>query len=492
METSIENQITSQVTQLTSLGYKIPKTPENEKKYYKELTIKPEIISKISYGPPEKPVICYRKSKNFIYIPRYYGYLNFGIPTKIDPYNITPINLKFNGEIRDYQEEILQKTLENFNNPKLQGGIWNLSTGLGKTICALNLIFRLKVKALVVVHKQFLMDQWIERIEQFLPTARIGIIKQNKIDTEEKDIIIGMIQSISKRDDYPKEIFEDLGILIVDECHVINSRSFSKNLFKVQTKYKLGLSATPHRKDGLDKVITYHMGPVIVEMSNTILDPIIHIISAPESNVELKNNYLGNANMPKLITDITNVVERNEFLIKLIEEYVSEDRKILVFSDRVDHCKTLCNSFNALEINKNGNIFIGGLKESEREQAKEADVMFCSYSMAKEGFDVPKLDTIVFATPRSDIVQAVGRILRQRNKNAPIVIDVVDHSFGPLKGQHYKRKRYYKDKEYKIFNIKKNGEKVEYIYLEQETTVVEENINEKLTNFGFCLIREEE
>jgi superfamily II DNA or RNA helicase len=477
------------MTQLTSLGYKIPRTPENEKLYCNDLTITPEIISSVSYGPPEPPVICYRKSKNFLYLPRYYGYLKLGIPDKIEKYEITSINLEFKGTIRDYQKEIIDKTMINFNDPKLGGGIWHLSTGTGKTIIFLYLVSILKVKTLVVVHKQFLVDQWIERIKQFLPEARIGIIKQNVVDTEDKDIVIGMIQSISKRE-YDPEIFKDFGCLAVDESHCINSRHFSKTLFKVQTKYKLGLSATPNRKDGLDKVITYHMGPVIAEMNNTILDPIIHIISSPKIDVELKNTYTGNANMPKLITDISNDETRNEFLINILLRYIKDGRKILVFSDRVKQCKTLCNTFNSIENNKIGDIFVGGMTEKAREQSKEADIMFGTYSMCREAFDVPKLDTVLFATPRSDIIQAVGRILRQHNKNTPIVVDVVDHLYGPFKGQHYKRKKYYKEKLFKIFNVHKNGEIVEEKSKSKEITV--EDTTQKLSNFGFCGIRDED
>lgn len=314
------------------------------------------------------------------------------------------------------------------------------------TVIALKVISELKVKTLIVIHKEILMDQWKERIQQFLPNARVGTIQKSVIDTIDKDIILGMIQSISMKE-YENSVFKDINLLIVDECHVINSRSFSKTLFKVHSKYKLGLSATPNRVDGLDKVVSYHIGPIIYTLNTTILDPIIHVYNAPSIDIVVDTNYMGNANLPKLITDLSVSEERNEFIIKYLNLYSLEDRKIIVFSDRVDHCKNLKAMFDSLQNGKSSGVFIGKMDTASREESMKKDIIFCSYSMAKEGFDLKELDTLMFATPRSDIVQAIGRILRQVNKNVPVVIDIVD-SLGILTGQFMKRKRYYTEKNY--------------------------------------------
>jgi superfamily II DNA or RNA helicase len=132
------------------------------------------------------------------------------------------------------------------------------------TVCAINIACRLKLKTLVIVHQTFLQDQWIERIEQFT-NANIGIIRQDKVIIEGKDIVIGMLQSISGRD-YDEEIFEQFGLVIYDECHHIGAKVFSKSLQKAGCKYTLGLSATPIRKDGMTKIIHWHLGDTLYNL----------------------------------------------------------------------------------------------------------------------------------------------------------------------------------------------------------------------------------
>lgn len=106
------------------------------------------------------------------------------------------------------------------------------------------------------------MNQWIERIQQFLPGARIGKIQGQIIDIDNKDIVLCMLQSLVLKD-YPSSIFDSFGLTIIDEVHHISSETFSNALFKVVTKYMLGLSATMNRKDGTTKVFKMFLGPVV-------------------------------------------------------------------------------------------------------------------------------------------------------------------------------------------------------------------------------------
>ena len=115
-------------------------------------------------------------------------------------------------------------------------GLLALHTGFGKTCLALNILSQLKKKTLIIVHKEFLLRQWLERIEQFLPDAKVGKIQAKTIDTEDKDIVICMLQSLSMKE-YPKEMFYEYGFTIVDECHHIGAEVFSRAFFKVVTKY---------------------------------------------------------------------------------------------------------------------------------------------------------------------------------------------------------------------------------------------------------------
>ena len=113
---------------------------------------------------------------------------------------------------------------------------------------ALKIISLISKKTLIIVHKEFLMNQWIERINEFLPGARIGKIQGTSFDIDNKDIVIGMIQTLYDKE-YPSNAFSSFGITIVDEVHRIGSEQFSRTLFKTITPYMLGISATVERKD---------------------------------------------------------------------------------------------------------------------------------------------------------------------------------------------------------------------------------------------------
>lgn len=428
---------------LSSKGYKVP--IQGNEKHMKKLTLYSEVRS--DFPGPKPKIICYRRSKESLYLPRYYGIEEIGKPTHKAIDSFETFDLKFKGELRDHQKEVIEKTLKNFEKgPK--GGIWSLFTGFGKTFCALFLVAKMKMKTIIIVHKQVLMDQWKERIKEFIPESSIGTIQGPTIDIENKQIVIAMVQSLTRKE-YPSNIFKQFGLTIIDEIHTICSKTFSESLFMIQTKYRIGLSATPKRKDGFDKIFYYHLGPTIVDIHKIIIKPEIRFSRAPTTEVQIQMNSLGKVNLPKLITDLSLDESRNDFIIDtIIDTMTNENRKMLVFSDRVQQCKILKNKFNQKIKNKSSDTFIGEKKKEELDEALTKDVIFATYGICKEGFDCPSLDTLLFATPKSDVVQAVGRILRKKGQYTPLVLDIIDYQFGNLKGQYYKRRKFYKEKDF--------------------------------------------
>ena len=162
----------------------------------KDLTVQP-FVPKSSLNKPN-PFPIYRESHKKFYIPKYHGYKNYGEPDIIKLSSGEKINLKFKGKLREKQVKPVEKYLKVVKNGG--GGLLELHTGLGKTCLALYLISILKMKTIVIVHKEFLLRQWIERIEQFLPNAKVGKIQGEVIDVENKYIVIGMLQSLSMID----------------------------------------------------------------------------------------------------------------------------------------------------------------------------------------------------------------------------------------------------------------------------------------------------
>ena len=415
----------------------------------KELTVKP--IENPNYCNPyeNSSFVIFRINKNNkdeYYLPRYYGITKFN--NQINKFDnsdkIEKINVTFNGTLRELQINTINATLTTYST--YGGGLISLDTGLGKTVVALNLISVVGLKTLIIVHAQFLLEQWIERIKTFLPDARIGVIQQDKCECIDKDIVIGMIQSITKRT-YPKEYMKSFGQMIIDEAHHIGSKTFSSIFFKVQTKYMLGLSATPERKDGLSKVIYWFLGPQIVNIKRTTDKPTIQFVVNDCSEYIPKLTRQGMPNIPGMITELTKEAPRNELIIESVLENLKESRKILILSHRREHCEKLL--FLLEQKNVNAGLYLGGMKSVNRNESTTKDVIIGTYQASGEGFDVPELDTLILATPKSDIEQAIGRILRQKNNNNPLVIDIVD-SFSVFRGQYYIRKKYYSSKEFLI------------------------------------------
>ena len=202
---------------LNKKGYGLLKTNFKDfelQKARRECTVVPFVVS--DYNKPE-PFEIYRESKKYLYLPKFYGLSRYGPPDKINIDDGESVNIKFNGKIRENQETPCMEAKAQLNS--CGGGVLCLPCGFGKTVLAINLICWLGKKALVIVNKEFLLNQWKERIEQFCD-AKVGIIQQNKVDVEGKDIVLGMLHSVAMKD-YDPSIFSKFGTVVVDEVHHI-------------------------------------------------------------------------------------------------------------------------------------------------------------------------------------------------------------------------------------------------------------------------------
>jgi superfamily II DNA or RNA helicase len=207
-------------TYLGEKGYSIFKeclSVEEQHFIRTELTVKP-FIPKSPIQPKAFPI--YLESPLKLYMPRYFGIDTYGPPDRILINQGSTISLQFSGELRPYQNAIVDKYIKCVG--ECGGGLLDVDPGKGKTVMALNIVARLGKCTLVIVHKSFLLNQWIERIGQFLPSARVGKIQGQILDIENKDIVIGMLQSLSMKE-YPKDTFRNFGLAIYDECFPRNT-----------------------------------------------------------------------------------------------------------------------------------------------------------------------------------------------------------------------------------------------------------------------------
>lgn len=444
---------------LTLHGYRIPKTDISNLIDLKgRLTVRPS-IPKVFVDPrfvPRYPV--YKESENYIYVPKHYGIQEFGpygsstrdVPQTAETY------WNFAGSLRPTQECVVNSFLK----PTPRDGILSLQTGGGKTVCALYIASQLRLPTLVLVHSTFLRDQWIERIQAFLPNARIGTIQGETIEIEDKDIVVGMLQTISMKE-LPAKTFAPIGLVIVDECHHIASEAFSQAVPKLTSKYMLGLSATPERKDKLMHVINWFLGPILYQSdTNDKVDSGVKVeVVEFETDDEYFNEIIYNkAGVMATVSMINKLVEfepRNRVLVDLIEDvYHEADRNVLLLTDRVEHTKTLLSMLPPV-IQEHAGILSSGMKPAVRDEfCASKRILISTYQLVKEGFDNARLNTLIMATPRPDIEQIVGRILRvekSKRTTQPLILDIVDPTF---RRQFQARLSLYKERNYKVEKVK--------------------------------------
>jgi superfamily II DNA or RNA helicase len=359
------------------------------------------------------------------------------------------------------------------------------------TVISLNIACHFKLKTLIIVHKTFLLNQWKERIEQFT-NASIGILQRDKIDYK-KDFVIGMLQSIAK-DKYPEKYFKKFGLVIFDEAHHAPSQYFSKALPMISCKKTLALSATPERNDKMEKVLYWYFGDVIhkadKKKNNKVIVQLIDYTLNNKNFKEFKLGFTGDVNKPKTITNLTTIKERNLFIIQTIKDlFDNPERNILILSDRVEHLNTLYElllihiKFNNKDEPDMG-YYIGKLKQKDLDKSATKRIILATYGMAAEALDIPQLNTLILSTPRSDVEQAVGRILRKQDYHLePMIIDIVDN-LKSCSNQSNHRKKLYRKMDFNII-IKKyiDNNMITQTELKDNTIDISENIQN--TNVDF-------
>ena len=436
---------------LTRSGY----ITDDSNEVKKELTVRAVINTEFGFPPP--PFKVFRKAKSGLCVPRFYGEDKFGPPREDRRPEPVKISTKFNGKLRDetHQNNALAAAL------KAGHGVLSLPCGFGKTTVSLAIACKLGYRTMIVVHKEFLANQWRERIQQFCPGASIGIVQQDKKETE-CDFVIAMLQSLSLKE-YSFSDFDTIGTLIVDEAHHICAKVFSQSLFKMCPKHVFGLSATPTRKDGLTKVLHWFMGPTFFEVERKNQEQVE--VFPIEYRCDRFHDpppctRFGKLSLATMITELTEDRQRNIVILQLIKDIVKTTRQVLVLSDRRHHCEVMHQSFK-----KTSGLYMGGMKEADLAESSKKRIIFATFSQAHEGLDIPTLDTVILATPKSDIVQSIGRIMRETKgkKNNPHIYDIFDQ-WSICHAMYKKRLKVYKQGGFHIpiLNSQKNEDETPF------------------------------
>ncbi|KAG5192871.1 P-loop containing nucleoside triphosphate hydrolase protein [Tribonema minus] len=346
--------------------------------------------------------------------------------------------------LRPHQTEALAALESRLRSSPLGGGgVVVLPCGFGKTVAALELCRRMGVRAAIVVHTSVLAAQWKAAIAQYVPDASVGEIRADAFDVEGRTHVIASLQSVAFRE-YPPH---GCGLMIADERHRVAAPALSAAVARIGCRYRVGLSATPVRADGLHVFLGWCIGPVVHETRRESrrdlraiavrLDPgPVRTISISKGGRRVDNISA----MTSLTCDFSEprAVRRQELAGAWIRLCVGKGRKVLVLSDRV----ALLSDLSTRLGDYTWGFLTGSAKPADRKAAEGRDVILASYGCAAEGLDVPSLDTVLLLTPRSGeavITQVVGRLFRTGGM-PPLVVDLVDGV--PLfEGMHAKRRR---------------------------------------------------
>ena len=418
-----------------------------------QLLVTPRKVGDFPGDPPE-PIKLWTETETHIGVPREYFLSNKKADHEIE-WEYTrgakpPSLLAFDGQLFPEQQHALGELVGVFGKDDCTGGLVRAAPGWGKTVFCCGVIAALDVPTLVIVHKDFLMNQWRERIEKFLPEAEIGKCQQDECSFEGKHVVLAMVHSLAARS-YPAAFYNWPGLVITDECHRIGAETWAPVPAKFPARWRLGVSATPHRKDGADNVFKYHIGRILFSSFEQRMKVKVKrvwtkfkLVKTPRFNPNLAPRSL-------ILKFLVASKARNDRIAGQIVQAAAVGRKLLVLSERLQHLDDLHAAVRARwakdhedKEQPTAGFYVGGRTEDEYKEASKAQIIFATKQYASEGLDIPALDTLVLATPMGDVEQAVGRIQRPcAGKKDPIVVDIRDDNVRPFYASGQSRDRFY-------------------------------------------------
>lgn len=358
-----------------------------------------------------------------------------------------PFGFQFTGRLREYQETAVSEMIRHTH------GTLSAPTGSGKTIMALSIIARHRQPSLIIVHTRELLNQWILAIERFLniPGENVGILGGGKL--KPGDIIsVGLVQTLKNK---WSAIVDQVGHVIVDECHKCPARTFTDVITKFDAKFFLGLSATPWRRDKLTQSIYFHLGEQRYQISQerlfeegNLIKPRVIPRETPFQTITDPARYYS-----LMMKELSQDRERN-YLICSDVSLDQNDGIKLILSDRREHCHELAKILET-DFKFSSIVLTGTTPIKEREEIvsslKETPsaILISTIALLSEGFDLPQLSTLFLTTPirfSGRLMQCLGRILRPSpGKEKATVYDYVDTQVGVLCSAAAARERVYKN-----------------------------------------------
>ena len=386
-----------------------------------------------------------------------------------------PLHASFTGELRDEQKPAMQEML------KYDNGILHAATAFGKTVVCSAMIAERKVNTLIILESSALIEQWKKSLDRFLdineelPTyeTKTGRIKTRKSligtlqgahDSLTGLVDIAMAGSLCKKGEY-HSLLNQYGMIIVDECHHAASDTISNVLQEVKAKYVYGVTATPIRGDGLERINYMLLGPIryrYTSKERAKAQEMDHLVYPRFTRTVMSRGVINEKMHPNEAYElIRNNEARDEQILEDVKECVQSGRTPVILSRYKDHSERLYERVKAYA----DHVFLLTGNNSKREHgqillemqqvaAEESLILVATGSLIGEGFDYPRLDTLIMATPvsfKSVVEQYAGRLNRDYpGKESVIVYDYVDSHIPMFDNMYAKRLRAYKQIGYDV------------------------------------------
>ncbi|MGD0230539.1 MAG: DEAD/DEAH box helicase family protein [Syntrophorhabdales bacterium] len=349
------------------------------------------------------------------------------------------VPVRFTGTLLPLQKRALRELSSQ------ESGVLVAPPGSGKTVIACALIAKRKLPTLILVHRKQLADQWKEQLLQFTDLGKGQIGTFDAKETRRKGIVdVGMLQTLA-RDHDPDRLLDGYGHIVIDECHHVPAVSFESVLKRIQARHFLGLTATPYRKDGLEKIITMQCGPVLHTMEETkAQSQLSRQVFVRETGFRMGPEASAQPALYEIWQALVTDVERLRLVASDVIAAIEEERFPLVLSDRRDHLELLLAEITAAHEHAAGFLFTSGVGKRQRNRMMEEIMamrergefpfLLSTGSLIGEGFDLPELCTLVLAMPLSfkgRLVQYAGRLHRESaGKQDVRIYDYVDVNLG--------------------------------------------------------------
>ena len=408
---------------------------------------------------------CSKEDEKYLKLPRgTFEYLeelckihNVKICKKDKRYKGHKLDIQFNGNLREGQREALDELL------KYENGILCAPTGFGKTVIGCKMIEKRNVNTLILVNKIQLLNQWKERIKEFLKIDEVGEIssKKKKITN---NIDVASIKSLWNNGEV-LDIAKNYGMIIIDECHHTSAYTFEQTINNGSAKYIYGISATPTREDGHTPIIKMQCGDIRYEVDSLKFNKNLNIpmrVIVKNSHLNFTDPNIDNYELNEINDLIAKDVIRSDIIIRDVKNEFEKGKNILILTERLEHLDYL---FEKLSKYTN-NLFkyYGGigkklLKEYDKRNASIDDnndnkIIVSTGSYIGEGFDDSKLDVLFLTMPISGetrVTQYAGRLHRKNvNKKEILIYDYVDNNFPKTRNMFLRRKKTYEKMGYEI------------------------------------------